>query len=48
MPFYEIKANGRYYDIVYYENPKKIAEVKKYFQELLKTPNIKVQKRNSP
>ena len=42
MSFYEIKANGSFYDEVYYGCPKTIKEVKEEFQKLLKTQNIKV------
>jgi hypothetical protein len=42
MTFYEIKANGRYYDEVFYASPKKVSEVKTEFQKLLKTEDIKV------
>jgi hypothetical protein len=44
MPFYLIKANGRYYDEVYTERPKKTEELKKEFQALLKTDNVKVRR----
>jgi len=47
MSFYEVKANGRHYDVVYYERPKKTEEVKKYFQQLLKTQNVKVKRMSS-
>ena len=44
MILYEIKANGRFYDEVFYSNPKKISEVKEEFKKLLKTDDIKVRK----
>jgi hypothetical protein len=56
MSFYEIKfipKNGstggkyRFFDVVFYENPKKLDEIKKEFQLQLQTPNVKVSKRSS-
>jgi hypothetical protein len=42
--FFEIKANGRFIDEVYYARPKTIDEVKKEYQKLLKTENVKVRR----
>jgi len=47
MPFYEIKANGRYHDTVYTERSWTIDEMKKEYQKLLNTKNIKVKKIHS-
>jgi len=47
MPYYEIKANGRFHDVVFYEKSKKVEEVKKEFQKLLNTQNVRVLKRSS-
>jgi hypothetical protein len=56
MPFYEIKFvpnNGttrgkyRFYDVVYSDGNKKCDDVKKEYQDLLKTQNVKVMKRTS-
>lgn len=44
MAYYEIKANGRFYDEVFIKGPRTLAEVKKEFQVLLKTENIKVRR----
>jgi hypothetical protein len=44
MPFYVIRANGRYYDEVYTERVKTTAELKKEYQKLLKTDNVKVRR----
>jgi hypothetical protein len=56
MPFYEIKyvpLNGstrgkyRFYDVVYIDTNRKCEDVRKEFQALLKTQNVKVTKRTS-
>jgi len=56
MPFYEIKFipnNGstggkyRFFDTVYYNHHKLIADVKKDFQEILKTKNVRATERSS-
>lgn len=56
MPYYEIKfipnnnttgGKYRFYDVVYTETNKKCDEIKKEFQELLKTQNVRVKKRTS-
>jgi hypothetical protein len=40
MPYYKIKAKGRFYDEVYYEKKQSIHKVKLEFQKLLKTSDI--------
>lgn len=56
MPFYEIKfvpKNGstrgkyRFYDVVYTDANKSCDDIKKEFQTLLKTENVRVKKRTS-
>jgi hypothetical protein len=47
MSYYEIKVNGRFHDVVYYENNKSVKEVKEEFQKLLNTQNVRVLKRSS-
>jgi len=47
MAFYEIKCNGRFHDVVFYEKNKSVDEVKKEYQKILNTQNIKVLKRSS-
>jgi len=56
MPFYEIKfvpnnnttrGKYRFFDVVYVESNKKCDEVKKEYQEILKTDKVKVNKRTS-
>lgn len=44
MPYYEIKANGKFYDEVYVAIPKTTDELKKEYQKLLKTENVKVRR----
>ena len=41
---FEIKANGSFYDEVFYLDSKSVSEVKKEFQILLKTQDIKVRR----
>jgi hypothetical protein len=42
--WYEIRANGRYIDEVYTERVKTNDEIKKEYQKLLKTENVKVRR----
>lgn len=44
MAYYEIKADGRFYDEVYYATVKTCLEVKTEYQKLLKTQNIRVRR----
>lgn len=44
MPYYEIKANGKFYDEVFTQRQKTVDEIKKEYQKLLKTDNVKVRR----
>jgi hypothetical protein len=44
MPFYIIRANGKFYDEVYTERVKTTDEIKKEYQQLLKIDNVKVKR----